>query len=138
MKKFVVLASVLIMGASLAQAQGRGARSGDARGWQGSATTQPTPNANVARGDQNNVQRPIRQRLRDPNKCQVNDGRAQRQRMRDPANCPRLGAAGRSNPLGAGWGRAYNGCGRARWAQANCPRCGCAGRQGGWRHGWGR
>ena len=71
MKRLVVLAVVLIVGVSLAQAQGRGARGGDRRGRQGPAAVQASQNTDDTRGGRDNVQRPIRQRLRDPNNCQA-------------------------------------------------------------------
>lgn len=138
MKRLAVLAIVLLVGVSLAQAQGRGARGGDRRGAQGAGAVQATQSTSDTPGAADSVQRPIRQRLRDPNNCQATDGRPLRQRLRDPANCPRFNAAGRSNQPGMGWGGMRSGGGRGGWDRSCCPCCGCWGGQGGWRHGWGR
>jgi hypothetical protein len=136
MKQAVVISIVLLVGASLAQAQGRGARGGDRRGRQGPASVQASQTADDTGGGRDNVQRPIRQRLRDPNNCQAAEGRLLKQRQRDPANCPRFNAASRGNSPGMGWGGLRRGGGPGGWDRACCPRCGCCRGQGGRHHGW--
>ncbi len=137
MKRLVVLAIVLLVGASLAQAQARGMRGGDRRGRQGPAAVQAAQDTDDTRGGRDDVQRPIRQRLRDPNNCQAAEGRPLQQRQRDPANCPRSNAASRGNLPGMGWGCLRRGGSPGGWDRLCCPRCGCCRNQGGRHHGWG-
>ena len=138
MKRLAVLAIVLLVGVSLAQAQGRGARGGNRRGGQGPAAVQATQSTSYTQGAPDNMQRPIRQRLRDPNNCQATDGQPLRQRLRDPASCPRFSAANRSGLPGMGWGCMRGGGGRGGWDRPCCPYCGWRGGQGGRHHGWSR
>jgi hypothetical protein len=136
MKRLVVIGIVLLIGTSLAQAQGRGARDGNRRGRQGPAAVQASQNTDDTRGGQDNVQRPIRQRLRDPNNCQAAEGRPLQQRLRDPASCPRFSAARRGNSPGMGWGCLRRGGSPGGWNRSCCPRCGCCRGQGGRHRGW--
>ncbi len=138
MKRLAVLAIVLSVSVSLAQAQGRGARGGSRRGGHVPAAVQATQNTNSAQGAADTVQRPFRQRLRDPNICHASGGRPLRQRLRDPANCPRIGAASRGNQPGLGWGCMRGGGGRVGGDRPCCRCCNCRRGQGGWQRGWDR
>jgi hypothetical protein len=138
MKRLAVLAFVLLVGVSLAQAQGGSAWGRDRRGGRGPAAVQAMHGRNQMRSTPDSVQRPMRQRLGDPYNRQATDSQPVRRRLRDPASCARFSPAGRGNQAGMGWGGMRGGGGRVSWNTLCCPYCGYRGGQGGWRHGWGR
>lgn len=139
MKRLAVLAIVLLVGVSLAQAQGRGARGRERRGGQGPAALQAQHSITGTRSAPGDVQRPVRQRLRDADNCQASDGRPLWRRLRDPASCPRFSPASRGDRPGMGWGYMRGGGGgRGGWDRSCCPHGGCPGDGGGWHHGWRR
>jgi len=90
MKSMITIAVVLLIGASWVQAQGRGVRGGGRQG----ARLQ----AALRTSSTDAVQRPIRQRLRDPNNCPLLTNQASQPPQRGMRFVPRcmsaLGATG--------------------------------------------
>jgi len=129
MKSMITIAVVLLIGASWVQAQGRGVRGGGRQG----ARLQ----AALRTSSTDAVQRPIRQRLRDPNNYPLLTNQASQPTQRGMRLVPRCGGLFCGQGLGTGW--CLWGATDSTTAQATvvCPRCGRlapgGGRHGGWR-----
>lgn len=136
MRQLVVLATVLIVGVSLAQAQGRGTRNADRRSRQELVAVRAAQATDDALRAQGSIQRAIRQRVRDPGNCQVAGDRPLQQRLRDPASCTRFNAASRRSSLGSGWGCLRRGARAGGWDRSCCLVGRCCRYQGGRHHGW--
>lgn len=138
MKRLVVLVTVLIVGVSLVQAQGRGTRGADRRGGQGQAAARAAQATDDVLRAQGSIQRAIRQRVRDPDNCQVAGNRPLQQRLRDPASCARFNAASRSISPGKGWDCLRRAVRAPGWDRPCCLVGGRYHYQGGRHHGWRR
>lgn len=143
MKQFAAVTVALIVSAALAQSQNAGAPAANGNDQQERTTVQPAPANDTGPVAPSNVQRPLRQRLRDPNRCQASENRPGRQRFCDPADCPRpncprrdgancrlrQGAPNCDRGPGMKWGRGHG---------ADCLRAPGAGWERGPKAGWGR
>jgi hypothetical protein len=135
MKPLFVVAVAVLVNVSLVQAQSRAARVRDQRGSHGPGPVRIVPNVAARPDAWDETQRPARQCLCDPSLCRAAEGSHVRQRLRDPALCPRVAAAGRGHPRGAGWGGA---CGTNRvqgWNRLYDLYSGRCGHQGKHRYG---
>jgi hypothetical protein len=142
-KQFAAVTVALIVSAALAQSQNAGAPAVNANDQQGQSTVQTVPANDAGPAAPSNVQRPLRQRLRDPNRCQAPENRPGRQGLCDPADCPRpncprrdgancrlrQGAPNCDRGPGMKWGRGHG---------ADCLRAPGAGWERGPKAGWGR
>lgn len=143
MKQFAAVTVALIVSAALAQSQNAGAPAVNANDQQGQSTVETVPANDAGPAAPSNVQRPLRQRLRDPNRCQAPENRPGRQGLCDPADCPRpncprrdgancrlrQGAPNCDRGPGMKWGRGHG---------ADCLRAPGAGWERGPKAGWGR
>jgi hypothetical protein len=143
MKQFAAVTGALIGSAALAQRQNAGAPAVNANDQQGQSTVETVPANDAGPAAPSNVQRPLRQRLRDPNRCQAPENRPGRQGLCDPADCPRpncprrdgancrlrQGAPNCDRGPGMKWGRGHG---------ADCLRAPGAGWERGPKAGWGR
>jgi len=151
MKQFAAVTVALIVSAALAQSQNAGAPAVNANDQQGQSTVETVPANDAGPAAPSNVQRPLRQRLRDPNRCQAPENRPGRQGLCDPADCPRpncprrdeancglrQGAPDRDRGQGAKWSRG-RGAGWGRGHGADRLRAPGAGWERGPKAGWGR
>ena len=160
MKQFAAVTVALIVSAALAQSQNAGAPAVNANDQQGQSTVETVPANDAGPAAPSNVQRPLRQRLRDPNRCQAPENRPGRQGLCDPADCPRpncprrdgancrlrQGAPNCDRGPGMKWGhgRGAPNCERGpgmKWGRghgADCLRAPGAGWERGPKAGWGR